>query len=545
MPPHFSQRRPCQFPVPEHGVAHGSSSHPSYLYPMVPNGHNDSRYCTHADRHSLSGASTSVHGYQDHQQGPSPSDRVEAYSRSTRHLAPSHQQSQTRTVTAQDPLPPSLSPGDSTKLTYQGHVKTSTDAILLLAACDLPDSASAVTSGEYRSDAQVSPPSRRIKRRLLESERADLIRPGSIFVWDEEEAGMRRWTDGRCWSASRVSGCFLTYRELQVRKRTTNDGLGPRSNQYKTDGLIKQSFSMTTTSGRKLHIVSYYTKRDARQGRLRRVSEDPRYVGEGGGEWGLEVDEEEFPDPMLTAANNEDEKAAIAQQQPSKGPEQEVQSHKTRALGPALPAAPTMGPSVAGVKRGFDAASPSECSPLPPIAAFQANSSGAAPLPPRPQLKRLRSSSAGASYPAHSNALYDMGRRLSDHTHDGSDRKPMSMMLTESNMRGAGFDAHHPNRADVISPGRRHGGEVEQDNAVGALLSLRSSHSGSFGSNSLYFNDSSRGTPITSPEGSTPGSKDAAGHLMMPKSAELQRPSVTPLRSLSDRDALDKFHLRV
>ncbi|PWN27604.1 hypothetical protein BDZ90DRAFT_213623, partial [Jaminaea rosea] len=144
--------------------------------------------------------------------------------------------------------------------TYRGHIKTSTDAILLLAACDLP----------------ASPPPRRIHRRLLESERADLIQPGSIFVWDEKEAGMRRWTDGKCWSASRVSGCFLTYRELEVRKRSAHDINGPRANQYKVEGLIKQSFSMTTTSGRKLHIVSYYTKRDVREGRLRRVSEDPR-----------------------------------------------------------------------------------------------------------------------------------------------------------------------------------------------------------------------------------------------------------------------------
>lgn len=110
-------------------------------------------------------------------------------------------------------------------------------------------------------------------------------------------------------------------------------------------------------------MVSYYTKRDARQGRPSRVSEDPRFVGEGG-EWGLEVDEAEFPDPMLTAANNEDEKAASTQQQTSKGPEQDVQSHKTRALGPALPAAPTMGASVADIKRSFDAASASESSPL-------------------------------------------------------------------------------------------------------------------------------------------------------------------------------------
>lgn len=126
---------------------------------------------------------------------------------------------------------------------------------------------------------------------------------GSVFVWDEKEAGMKRWTDGRVWSASRVSGCFLTYRELEARKKISVNGSamidGPATNQYKPDGLIKQSFSITTSSGRKLHVISYFTKRDIREGRLRRVGEDPRFVGEGGGEWGLKVDEQEYSFPDM------------------------------------------------------------------------------------------------------------------------------------------------------------------------------------------------------------------------------------------------------
>ena len=157
------------------------------------------------------------------------------------------------------------SSGDAIKPTYIGHIKTSTDAILLLAACDLSKHASALSPAARELDMSNSTPPRRIHRRLLEAERPSLIRSGSVFVWDERDAGMRRWTDGRCWSASRVSGCFLTYRELEVRKRSSADPNGPRSNLYRIDGLIKQSFSMTTTSGRKLHIVSYYTKRDLRE----------------------------------------------------------------------------------------------------------------------------------------------------------------------------------------------------------------------------------------------------------------------------------------
>lgn len=189
---------------------------------------------------------------------------------------------------------PNMPTGSHQQPTYRGHIKTTKDAILLLAACDLVADAG----------APGIPPPRRVTRRLLDSERADLICSGSIFVWDEKEAGMRRWTDGKCWSASRVSGCFLTYRELEARKKPSSSITGgPTSNLYKAEGLIKQSFSMTTTSGRKLHVISYYTKRDVREGLLRRVSEDPRFVGENGGEWGLEVDEAEYPDPISRAGD--------------------------------------------------------------------------------------------------------------------------------------------------------------------------------------------------------------------------------------------------
>ncbi|KAF9106384.1 hypothetical protein BGX29_009677 [Mortierella sp. GBA35] len=41
-----------------------------------------------------------------------------------------------------------------------------------------------------------------------------LIVPGSVFVFDENESGICRWTDGRIWSPSRICGNFLVYREL-------------------------------------------------------------------------------------------------------------------------------------------------------------------------------------------------------------------------------------------------------------------------------------------------------------------------------------------
>jgi hypothetical protein len=96
---------------------------------------------------------------------------------------------------------------------------------------------------------------------------------------------MRRWTDGKSWSASRVSGSFLTYREMEGKRGGTNafatpattgsrggkspntdnsdsgdDLEGPDGYRYKPDGLMKQSFSITTATHQKLHLISYYAR---------------------------------------------------------------------------------------------------------------------------------------------------------------------------------------------------------------------------------------------------------------------------------------------
>lgn len=155
--------------------------------------------------------------------------------------------------------------------TYHGQVKTPQDAILLFEACRLG----------------LLP---RVQRRLSEKERQQ-IRSGSVFVWDEREAGMRRWTDGKSWSASRVSGSFLTYREMEGKRGngfsnapsgrksgsksldgsrngdSDQDGGedGPDGYRYKPDGLMKQSFSITTSDGRHLHLISYYSRQTSNQ----------------------------------------------------------------------------------------------------------------------------------------------------------------------------------------------------------------------------------------------------------------------------------------
>lgn len=160
--------------------------------------------------------------------------------------------------------------------TYHGIVRTPADAIKLFEACRLG----------------LLP---RVQRRLSEKERQS-IRSGSVFVWDEREAGMRRWTDGKSWSASRVSGSFLTYREMEGKRgggfgtsrrsagKTPDSGRGsddasddgePDGYRYKADGLMKQSFSITTSQGQHLHLISYYSRPHPNEPELPQPSTDP------------------------------------------------------------------------------------------------------------------------------------------------------------------------------------------------------------------------------------------------------------------------------
>jgi hypothetical protein len=55
-----------------------------------------------------------------------------------------------------------------------------------------------------------------------------MIASGSVFVFDEEESGIKRWTDGLFWSASRILGNFLLYRETDKR------GAGHKSSRSDT-----------------------------------------------------------------------------------------------------------------------------------------------------------------------------------------------------------------------------------------------------------------------------------------------------------------------
>lgn len=100
-----------------------------------------------------------------------------------------------------DPSATSASASESqqqwTEPPWVGFLETTEDALLILEA----------------ARRRLIP---RVTRRLADRERK-LINSGSVFVFEEEESGIKRWTDGFLWSPSRILGNFLLYRETDKR----------------------------------------------------------------------------------------------------------------------------------------------------------------------------------------------------------------------------------------------------------------------------------------------------------------------------------------
>ncbi|KAG9087966.1 hypothetical protein FRC06_002281 [Ceratobasidium sp. 370] len=164
----------------------------------------------------------------------------------------------------------------------------------------------------------------RVTRRLVDRERR-MITSGSVFVFDEDESGIKRWTDGLLWSPSRILGNFLLYRETDKKGSSSSanaqaastepspllvsdpanvsppprkdsstslsrpkDGraqvdrnreralVGSLTNSYKfkPDGMMKKTFSLTI-NGSAQHLISYYKVADVEEGRLRTPSSLP------------------------------------------------------------------------------------------------------------------------------------------------------------------------------------------------------------------------------------------------------------------------------
>lgn len=135
-------------------------------------------------------------------------------------------------------------------------------------------------------------------RRLRESERNQAIQSGAVFIYEEGASGIKRWTDGKSWSPSRLMGNYLIYREVNQQldggdkrrptKRRRSDAVPPQdytddekkfyvgsltdTYDFKQGGLMKKTISIKYR-GSVHHIVSYYTLEDVRSQRLCRPRE--------------------------------------------------------------------------------------------------------------------------------------------------------------------------------------------------------------------------------------------------------------------------------
>ncbi|ORX52774.1 hypothetical protein DM01DRAFT_1383936 [Hesseltinella vesiculosa] len=162
--------------------------------------------------------------------------------------------------------------------TFHGYIDTTQDVLLIFEGCRrglLP----------------------KVNRRLHERERR-MIQSGSVFVFDEQESGVKRWTDGFLWSPSRILGNFLIYRELDKKqgdKRQRCD-MRPRSQSmdmqhrgvkekrlvgslsdvynFRSDGLVKKTMSIVV-NGSTQHLISYYHPQDVLDQKLPTPSSVP------------------------------------------------------------------------------------------------------------------------------------------------------------------------------------------------------------------------------------------------------------------------------
>ncbi|KAK6850532.1 Gti1/Pac2 family-domain-containing protein [Apiospora arundinis] len=88
-----------------------------------------------------------------------------------------------------------LSAGAILQPTFVGYISSTVDALVLFEAC-------------------LTGHTSHVPRLPHDLERANLIRSGNVFIYEENSSGIKRWTDGVSWSPSRILRNFLLYREL-------------------------------------------------------------------------------------------------------------------------------------------------------------------------------------------------------------------------------------------------------------------------------------------------------------------------------------------
>ncbi|KAG8927874.1 hypothetical protein FRC01_006790 [Tulasnella sp. 417] len=140
---------------------------------------------------------------------------------------------------------------------------------------------------------------RRVLAKPPDSEKEKYSQSGNIFVFDEHETGIRRWTDPLSWSETRSSPPYFIYRETtldiqkissrrssKARRRSSEDspllqhliGAMPSGKRCRNHGYVMEEGMCKKTitielPDRKWHIVSYYYVQDVLDGKFRRPSE--------------------------------------------------------------------------------------------------------------------------------------------------------------------------------------------------------------------------------------------------------------------------------
>lgn len=185
--------------------------------------------------------------------------------------------------------------------TFEGRISTTLDALVVFEAC-------------------ITGVLNHVPRRPHDRERQDLIKSGSVFIYEEHASGIKRWTDGVSWSPSRILNNFLIYRELdkpfppgekkRALKKTKKSPQGISkaeshshtnmsyvaagldqssvskdqersligslvdSYPFKIDGLVKKTISISY-QGVPHHLVSYYNVDDVTSGKLNTPTNTP------------------------------------------------------------------------------------------------------------------------------------------------------------------------------------------------------------------------------------------------------------------------------
>ena len=166
-----------------------------------------------------------------------------------------------------------MSSGHDVQPSYFGFVENRDDAVMLIQAC-------------MQGRVLV------VQRRPTLCERPFIPQSGHIFIYEENVSGIRRWTDGRHWSRSRISSGFFIYGERSASPHQSHTGntekqswleyerskewyqrlYGPLAKSFniQPDVLVKKTIRVQDLddSGAVWHLISYFRPVDVLAGRL-------------------------------------------------------------------------------------------------------------------------------------------------------------------------------------------------------------------------------------------------------------------------------------